>query len=342
MIRATSGTTDAPTSVNAQTQRRVIKCPSVFNVPNKCKLEQKAGKCRLEPVCKFDGTYTLKKVDAICVHNNKHYRHGQMWSVGCEFECICEDAATGFYACQSKCFKYDSLPSNCKLMRHQGECCERPDCEFQIQVGKFTGTGGSRKPGRVSAENTTCVDKILDCDTYPADLCSSDTNRSFALDNCRKFCNLTWHDGCEKTCVCDDAESGYVRCEDRCPDYLNLPHGCSLVTVPGQCCRSLSCDTQATFTGSQLQHDTVGALPARVQPARADKYPTLPPGETYAPGQNSALLVEDITRKPAVTAQRTSPTPPSLNTSVSGDDGRVMTSKISELKNRRLGADNKP
>ncbi|KAK3781575.1 hypothetical protein RRG08_048914 [Elysia crispata] len=91
--------------------------------------------------------------------------------------------------------------------------------------------------------------------------------------------------------VCDDAESGYVR--------LSAPerHG------RGHFRRGYSL-------------------------ARADEYPTLPPGETYAPGQNSALLVVGHPPKARVTAQLTSPSSPSLNDSVSGDDGRVMTSKI--------------
>ena len=159
----------------------------------------------------------------------------------------------------------------------------------------------------------TCVDKFSNCQTYPSNLCFSDTNRWFALDNCPKFCNLcdpedesspagvclyqgknyeqgeTWHDGCEKTCVCDDAESGYIRCEDRCPDFLNLPRGCSLVNVPDQCCRSLRCDTPGLFTRSQLRDDTVGALPAQV-----NEYPTLPPGHTQTPGNSYVKSTSDL------------------------------------------------
>ena len=288
------------------------KCPSYFNLPNECKLEQKAGKCCLEPECKFDGTYTSKEVNETCVHNNKRYQQGQVWSVGCEFECTCDDATTGFYTCRSKCAKYDSLPSNCKLVRPPGDCCEQPQCEFQTQVGRFTGSGGSRESARVSAVTPTCVDKFSNCQTYPLDLCSSDTKRWFALDNCPKFCNLcdperesspagvclyqgksyeqgeTWHDGCEKTCECDDAKSGYIRCEDRCPDFLNLPLGCSLVNVSGQCCRSLRCDAPGIFTRSQLSVDTVGALPAQV-----NEYPTLPPGHTHPPGNSYVVSTFD-------------------------------------------------
>ncbi|GFR96541.1 collagen alpha-5(VI) chain [Elysia marginata] len=288
------------------------KCPSYFNMPADCELQRKPGKCCLEPVCKFDETYTQKEVDELCVYSGQRYRQGQMWFVGCEFECICVDAATGFYACQSKCPKYESLPSNCKLVQPPGECCKKPDCEFHTQVAQFTGNSGAREPIKDISGNTSCVDEIPDCHVYKPDMCSSAANRSFALDNCSKFCSLcdsegqpsssadvcifqgqsfeqgdTWHDGCDKTCVCDDARTGYIRCSDRCPDYLNLPKGCSLVSVPGQCCRSLSCDTPGTFIGSQTENDTVGAVPAPLpdDTALTGEYPTLPPGQTHAPGQ---------------------------------------------------------
>ena len=276
------------------------KCPSYFNLPRECKLIPRPGKCCREPDCEFRGTYDVKKVQEHCEYNGRKYLQGQVWSEGCEYECICVDASTGFYACQSKCSQYDSLPGNCKLVTPPGECCKKPDCEFQTQVGKFSGSGGARGPATetdVNAVNSTCVDNSPDCNTYHPDLCTSPTNRSFALENCRKFCNVCdsegvstpsdvciyqgrsfkqgqkWYDGCQKVCVCDDAENGYVRCEDRCPDYLNLPSGCSLVNVSGQCCLSLQCDTQATFTGSQTDTDTVGAVPM----TQADELSTLPP-----------------------------------------------------------------
>ncbi|GFR96142.1 collagen alpha-5(VI) chain, partial [Elysia marginata] len=296
------------------------KCPTYYNLPNKCTLVQQQGKCCLEPVCNFDGTYTTKtgqnvsdlNGNRVCVYNGRKYYQSQVWSVGCEFECICDDAGVGLYACQSKCATYGSLPSNCKLVKPPGECCEKPDCEFQTQVGTFTGRGGSSGPG-VNGMNTTpppCVDKKSDCSTYQADLCTSQTYRPFALDNCRKFCNLcnqigvpsptdvciykgqaykqgeAWYDGCDKVCVCDNAAFGFVRCDDRCPDYLNLPQGCTLVTVPGQCCKSLNCNTPGTFTGSQTTPNTMGAVPNPYPVPQPNQYPTLPPGQTYAPGQN--------------------------------------------------------
>ncbi|GFO24025.1 LOW QUALITY PROTEIN: collagen alpha-5(vi) chain [Plakobranchus ocellatus] len=312
------------------------KCPTYYNLPNKCTLVQQQGKCCLEPVCNFDGTYTTKtgqnvsdlNGNRVCVYNGRKYYQSQVWSVGCEFECICDDAGVGLYACQSKCAQYGSLPSNCKLVKKPGECCEKPDCEFQTQIGTFTGRGGSSGPG-VNGMNTTpppCVDKKADCNTYQSDLCTSQTYRPFALDNCRKFCNLcnqvgvpsptdvciykgqaykqgeAWYDGCDKVCVCDNAAFGFVRCDDRCPDYLNLPADCTLVTVPGQCCKSLNCKSRGTFTGSQTTPNTMGAVPQPYPVPQPGQYPTLPPGQTYAPGQNpSPTPVAYVTPAPGQT-----------------------------------------
>ena len=289
------------------------KCPSYFNLPKECKLVPRSGECCLEPTCEFRETYDVKKVYKPCEHDGVKYLQGQVWSQGCEFECICVDASTGFYACQSKCSQYPSLPSSCKLVRPPGECCEKPDCEFQTQVGKFTGIGRPHTSAistGVAEMNWTCVDKSAKCSMYPPDLCTSQANRTFALDNCRKFCKLCdredmstyydvciyegrsfkqgqkWYDGCQKACVCEEAASGYVRCEDRCPNYLNVPSGCQLVNVSGQCCLSLQCDIQGTFVSSQTIKGTVGAVPVAKHATKGREELSQAPRPTYAPGES--------------------------------------------------------
>ena len=179
----------------------------------------------------------------------------------------------------------------------------------------FTGGGGPSGPGvnRMNEKMTQCEDKIPDCERYQPDLCNSQTNASFALENCRQFCNLcnenvdltslpsdvcvyngetykqgeAWYDGCDRTCVCENAAFGYYRCDDRCPEFLDLPEGCLMVSVPGQCCRSLYCDTPVTLFDSQTTSGTVGAIPPVYQAPPDGQYPTLPPGQTYAPGKTS-------------------------------------------------------
>ena len=288
------------------------KCPSYFNFPDKCTLMKIPGKCCLEPFCNFDKKHTRKNVSESCVYRGLHYEQGQVWSVGCEFDCICVDPAREFYTCQSKCAQYSSLPSNCKLVTAPGKCCKKPVCEFQTQVGMFTGVGRPSGQGisHMNKLQSACFDKTPKCNTYGPDLCSSAANRSFALENCRHFCSLCdldidaapsqnvgclykgvpylqsgahWYDGCSKRCVCENPQSGYIRCDDLCPDFLNLPVGCSMVSVSGQCCKSLHCDSSATLTVSQTVSNTVGAVPDTKHGAQPE--PTRPTGQLYTTGQ---------------------------------------------------------
>lgn len=34
-----------------------------------------------------------------CVYKNKMYRQSERWVDGCDYNCICEDASTGFWRC---------------------------------------------------------------------------------------------------------------------------------------------------------------------------------------------------------------------------------------------------
>ncbi|MCI3341318.1 hypothetical protein MQA30_25450, partial [Escherichia coli] len=51
----------------------------------------------------------------------------------------------------------------------------------------------------------------------------------------------TWVDGCQYNCTCSDASTGRYQCVNRCPVYTNMPQGCLLVDVPGECCPRLDC-----------------------------------------------------------------------------------------------------
>ena len=41
-------------------------------------------------------------VPEVCVYNGRKYYQSQTWTVGCDLECICDDAGVGLYSCQSK------------------------------------------------------------------------------------------------------------------------------------------------------------------------------------------------------------------------------------------------
>ena len=36
----------------------------------------------------------------VCIYKSKIYQQGQKWQDGCEYNCTCEDATTGFYRCK--------------------------------------------------------------------------------------------------------------------------------------------------------------------------------------------------------------------------------------------------
>ncbi|XP_065928421.1 putative epidermal cell surface receptor [Magallana gigas] len=54
----------------------------------------------------------------------------------------------------------------------------------------------------------------------------------------------TWQDGCSTTCRCDDADNNIYNCFDRCPQYPNLPAGCTKTADPNDpCCLVPVCST---------------------------------------------------------------------------------------------------
>jgi len=57
-----------------------------------------------------------------------------------------------------------------------------------------------------------------------------------------------WKDGCQYNCTCEDASIGYYRCRNLCPQYTNLPPGCKLQKVPGDCCATPDCGSQLVST----------------------------------------------------------------------------------------------
>ncbi|KAK7493781.1 hypothetical protein BaRGS_00014922 [Batillaria attramentaria] len=304
------------------------KCPTYYNLPPQCTLVQQSGECCLQPVCNFNAKYQTTSGqnvgnlngNKVCVYNGRKYYQSQTWSVGCDLECICDDAGVGLWSCQSKCANYGTLPANCKLVKPPGECCAKPDCEFNTQVGTFTGKTQTSGPGENNMNTTPppCVDVLSDCSSFDPASCSSQAYRPWAEANCRKTCNLcnttaapgpndmcvykgvgyhqgaTWDDGCDRSCICENAAFGYYRCDNKCPDFYNMPPGCTLVAVAGQCCKSMKCDS-GTITGSQTV-PSIGAYP--IPYAVPTAAPGLMPGGTLAPGMT---LPPYITPAPGMT-----------------------------------------
>ncbi|CAC5419109.1 COL6A [Mytilus coruscus] len=300
------------------------KCPAYYNLPPQCTLTKTPGKCCLEPVCNFNPTFqtttgqNVANVNGInkCVYAGKSYFQSQTWQVGCEYECICDDAGAGLWSCQSRCPTYSNLPSICHLEQQPGQCCKTPKCEYNQQFGTFTGNGMISGKGSVVTNPTDapCVDKLPNCKQFGPDVCTNPDYASWSRDNCLKFCNKcgdqpgptdvciykgvsykqgqTWYDGCDLECKCERAIYGYYRCNKRCPDYVNLPLNCNLVKVATDCCKKVECTGgQGTFVGSALTPGLIGNQPQPTLQATPSPIPGQP---TPKPGQIPQLIPSQV------------------------------------------------
>ncbi|XP_060600216.1 uncharacterized protein LOC132753729 isoform X4 [Ruditapes philippinarum] len=291
------------------------KCPLYYNLPPQCTLVRKGG-CCLEPVCDFKGTHlttngqTVGKYNGVnvCMYKNQPYYQGQTWQDGCDKSCYCQDGSVGLWTCQSVCGHYDNLPSQCRLEKAAGKCCEEPVCTFNKQFGQFTGAGTQSGKGSGATSYTTpppCIDKDANCVRYPKGTCNDHQYAGWAQDNCAKFCGFCktnavptpgpndycvyngnsyrqgqrWDDGCDLECVCENAQYGFYRCQKKCADVVNLPLGCKQVKTQGACCPKIECSgTSGSFTGSQTVPGTIGGYPV------PSPMMTPAPGQTLAPG----------------------------------------------------------
>ncbi|XP_070202959.1 uncharacterized protein [Littorina saxatilis] len=216
-----------------------------------------------------------------CEYKAQNYFQGQQWQDGCDFQCTCTDSKTGHYECHDLCPKYPNLPSYCRLEKYSGSCCEQPVCEFNQQQGSYTGIGSVSGNGIDTLPPTLppCGDVVDNCPMYGKGACTQ--YRSWALQNCRKFCDLcdvdrdpgtddvcmydgkqyhqgeSWFVGCNMRCTCEKATQGYYRCDDLCPSYTNVPPTCKTIKPAGACCQTLKCGS-GTFISSSNNLNTVG------------------------------------------------------------------------------------
>jgi len=149
-----------------------------------------------------------------CFYKNQLYQQGQQWEDGCDYNCTCTNAATGYYTCKALCATWTNLPQGCTLVKPPGECCSKPSC-----LGSGTGTGGGTGgTGSITATTYNCVYKGQ---TYQQ--------------------GQTWDDGCEFKCTCADATQGRYTCNQKCVQW-NLPNVCTLEPpAAGKCCKTPKC-----------------------------------------------------------------------------------------------------
>ncbi|CAI9721272.1 type VI, alpha [Octopus vulgaris] len=254
------------------------RCPVYYDIPPQCTMVNVPGSCCKKPICDFGGKSTTSTghhkgsrfgVD-VCVYKGKEYYQDQTWSDGCQSECICKNAGSGLWVCQSKCPQYKSLPSICHLEKKDGECCGEVKCEFIVDFGKIKG-GGKIVDKVDPVIPSKCVDKI-NCQKFGVAICTAPDLQDWVQKNCPMYCHScptpsvpqngaclvgskvykpgeTWQESCSMTCVCEDGLRGIARCYDKCAQFANLPPNCQKVNLAGECCPKIQCD-QGTIIDS--------------------------------------------------------------------------------------------
>ncbi|XP_059141676.1 uncharacterized protein LOC131929464 [Physella acuta] len=162
-----------------------------------------------------------------CMYKSKAYGQGERWSDGCDYDCVCTDAAHGKFECTSKCDVYHDLPPFCTLVYKAGECCLQPVCHFESTANTFTVIAQGISPDQQNV-----------CE-YNGRQYKQDQ----PIDN-----------GCSSQCICVDADNGIINCTDTCPVYnmTNFPSFCYLEATPGSCCKTPRCELRtstAAITG---------------------------------------------------------------------------------------------
>ncbi|KAL4236284.1 hypothetical protein ACF0H5_004671 [Mactra antiquata] len=118
-------------------------CPTYLNVPNVCKMVTSNGDCCPHPDCSGTNITTIDFQSVnnsgnlgiqFCSYKGIQYAQNETWRQGCEWECTCTDAATGYYRCSSLCYSW-SLPDVCHMEpAPAGKCCETPSCPVGYKI----------------------------------------------------------------------------------------------------------------------------------------------------------------------------------------------------------------
>ncbi|XP_060570089.1 uncharacterized protein LOC132728460 isoform X2 [Ruditapes philippinarum] len=276
------------------------RCPEFFNVPSGCVYVQDPNDpaCCKVPQCTPTpppgatlspnaiatippGTFvgqpnaTATRV-GYCEYKGMHYKQNEQWMDGCDYSCICEDENTGRYKCVDRCPSFGALPPQCRMVPDfTNPCCQKPDCQFNGNFGEITGTlTPAPQPGHSVAPNLQPT--------------NAPTPSYCVYKNAKYSQGQTWNDGCQYKCRCDDASRGLYVCNDRCPQYPNIPPQCTMITDPrDSCCRMPQCNftpTQGQITGTLAPNVIPTKVPSQITGQANTPAPTpFPDGHTQAP-----------------------------------------------------------
>jgi hypothetical protein len=273
------------------------RCPKYPFLPPYCFWKQSpSDSCCREPAC---NTYiqpttiapptspttqtviTIAPPDKCVYTNGMQYSQGATWTISCSVTCECIDAPTNNFQCTDRCPVYSSLPSICTLVKDPSDqCCMKPQCTLPtgVTMTPLTGYGPSG-----SAPPPTSL-QVIPLGTHTVFSGYGKPKPGTYLPGQRDRCvykssiysqGQSWDDGCKYVCTCENQQTGMYRCWNKCPVYPQLPNYCKAVSVPGQCCKSITCD----IPGYGTYQPTPQLVPT-----------PLPPGATFPPTASHIIV----------------------------------------------------
>ncbi|XP_025096408.1 putative epidermal cell surface receptor isoform X2 [Pomacea canaliculata] len=163
-----------------------------------------------------------------CVYKNKMYRQSERWVDGCDYNCICEDASTGFWRCADMCLKYPPMNQYCQLIADpDSPCCKKPFCQIPGVLGGLVGLGSTPIP---------VVTTMPSVSFTPTE---SPKPATCVYKGTQYAQGQQWFDGCDSKCVCYDASSNLYTCSQRCSTYYGIDTSrCTMKPDPSDpaCC----------------------------------------------------------------------------------------------------------
>ncbi|KAH9515719.1 hypothetical protein Btru_011815 [Bulinus truncatus] len=166
-----------------------------------------------------------------CTHKETgiNYREGARWTVGCQYNCLCLNGATGSYVCSNMC-----IDLHCPTGYN---CTHYPDPEFPCC-------------------NLLQINLPSNTEIHPTIL---STGKTCQYNGKEYHVGQSWQEGCDRNCTCSflNANTVYTQSKDFCPKYISLPPGCNEVQVQGSCCPILvgsTCSGQYCLDLNQNTH----------------------------------------------------------------------------------------
>ncbi|KAK7491400.1 hypothetical protein BaRGS_00017378, partial [Batillaria attramentaria] len=218
----------------------------------------------------------------VCYYNGVAKQQGETWRTSCDTECLCENAAYGYYRCYSSCPSYLNLPAGCVAQQMAGQCCETIVCQHGTYYPSATnvlsiGNGGGLTVLGYNGEIAEAVPTLPSGSTVPPGTFGGSTGlQNIRLAGClfngRMYIqNQQWHDGCNLTCSCQDATSGKFICRERCPKYENVPDGCGTKPDPSDpCCMMPDCPASISYIALPVYGKGLQSIGAVVSPNLPD------------------------------------------------------------------------